>query len=175
MGTGGCGSGFIWHMLKNCGLDTGEMREWVRQGGIRNSKDPANFPAPKVIKHLGGFLTNLALHLDTYKWEVEHIFFTISTLDLALNIQKSRMRKRKKEFNYDEQLALYYEKLGKGLSQLIDLDCPFTIIRCPTSILEPRYCYDKLKVVLPDTTYEEFAKQHAAFIIPKKRDRLYVY
>lgn len=176
MGTGGCGSGFIWHMLRECGLETTEHREWIRHGGIIQSKDPANFPAPKVIKHLGGFLNNLNTHLDNYQWEVEHIFFATATLDLAMSIQKSRMRKRQVEFNYNVELERYYSKLGKGMAQLLERDYPFTVVRCPTSILNPRYCYDKLKVVLPsEVSYERFAEIHASKIIPKRRNQLLVY
>lgn len=175
MGTGGCGSGFLWGMLGDCGLSTYGINEWLRHSGARDAKDPTTFDCPKVIKHLGGFLTNLQLHIYNYQWKIEHIFFATATLDLALNIQKSRFRKRRKEFNYDNELNKYYTKLGKGLAQLIETEYPFTIVRCPTSILDPKYCYDKLKIVLPNTTYEEFAEKHAARIIPKKRDRLYVY
>lgn len=175
MGTGGCGSGFIWHMLKDCGLETTDHREWIRSGGITHSKDPANFPAPRVIKHNGGFLSNLNLHLDNYQWEVEHIFFAVAKLDLAMRIQKSRFRLTRREFNYDEQLELYYSKLGKGMAQLTERAHPFTVVQCPASILNPQYCYDKLKVVLPGVPYEEFAEKHAARIVPKLRDRLPPY
>lgn len=172
MGTGGCGSGFIWHMLRKCGLETTEHREWIRYSRITRSKDPVNFPAPKVIKHLGGFLKDLNFHLDTFKWEVEHIFFAVATFDLALEIIRERCRG---PFNYDEQVKEYYLKLGQGIIQLAERDYPFTIVRCPTSILDSRYCYDKLKVVLPNTTYEEFAKEHAAHVRPNDRERLATY
>ena len=175
MGTGGCGSGFIWNMFRLCGVETTEHREWMRQGGIRSSKDPASFPAPKVIKHLGGFLLNLQDHIETCQWEVEHVFFATAKLDLAMSIQKSRIRRRGKDFDYDEQLALYYSKLGKGTAQLIETGLPFTIIRCPDSILHPEYLYGKMKRCLPDVTYERFLEAHNELIIPKKRDRLYVH
>lgn len=175
MGTGGCGSGFIWHLLKNCGLETTEHREWIRQGGIRESKDPANFPAPKVIKHLGGFLNNLNHHVDTYNWEVKHVFFATATMDLALSIQKSRLRKRNIEFDYDVELEKYYGKLGRGVAQLLERDYPFTIVRCPTSIKDARYCYDKLKVVFGDVTYDRFSEIHSNLIIPKRAALLAPY
>ncbi len=175
MGTGGCGSGFIWHMLKGCGLETTEHREWIRHSGIVGSSDPANFPAPKVIKHLGGFLNNLNAHLDNYQWKVEHVFFATATLDLAMNIQKSRLRKRDKEFEYGVELERYYSKLGRGMAQLLERDYPFTVVRCPTSIKDSRYCYDKLKVVLGDTTYEQFSKVHSDWIIPKRAALLSPY
>jgi len=175
MGTGGCGSGFLWGMLEDCGFSTYGINEWLRHSGARDSKDPTNFDSPKVIKHNGGFITNLNFHIDRYKWKIEHIFFATATLNLALNIQKSRFKRKRQEFDYEEQLDIYYTKLGKGIAQLIETEYPFTIIRCPTSILDSKYCYDKLKVVLPDTTYEEFAEKHATRIIPKKRDRLFIY
>jgi hypothetical protein len=172
MGTGGCGSGFVWNLLKRCGLETTECREWIRQGGIVSSKDPSNFPAPKVIKHLGGFLCNLNSHMDNYGWEVEHIFFCTATVDLAMAIQRGRMKRRKVAFDHDVELERYYTKLGKGMGQLLERDYPFTIVRCPTSIKDPQYCYDKLKVVLNGVTYEEFSEAHSGLIIPKKAARL---
>lgn len=175
MGTGGCGSGFVWHMLKRCGLETTEHREWIRQGGIIRSKDPANFPAPKVIKHLGGFLTNLNKHLDNYQWEVEHIFFPTAVLELQMSTQKRRVKSRGLTFDFETELVKYHEKLGRGLAQLMERDHPFTIISCPRSIMDPQYLYDKMKVVLTDTSYEEFKKHHEALIIPKKLQRLYAY
>ena len=175
MGTGGCGSGFIWHMLKRCGLETTEHREWIRTSGIIHEDDPANFPTPKVIKHLGGFLCNLNTHLDNYQWEIEHIFFAVTTLDLSLDIVKTTLEGHDREFDYEEQLQRYYWKLGQGLTQLAERDHPFTIVRCPDSVLDSRYCYDKLKVVLPDTSYEEFAEKHAAWVRPNDRDRLATY
>ncbi len=175
MGTGGCGSGFIWHMLKRCGLETTEHREWIRQGGIIRSKDPANFPAPKVIKHLGGFLTNLNKHLDTYGWEVDHIFFPVAVLELQMRTQKRRLQDRGLTFDFETELVRYHEKLGRGMEQLIAREHPFTIISCPRSITDPQYLYDKMKVVLGDLTYEEFKKHHASTIIPKYRARLDYY
>ena len=175
MGTGGCGSGFIWHMLKRCGLETTEHREWIRSGGITKSTDPANFPAPKVIKHNGGFLYNLNTHIETFGWKVEHIFFAIATLDLAMHIQKQRMLQRGAIFNYDIELERYYGKLGRGVSQLAESDYSFTIVLCPMSILDVGYCYNKLKVVLPNITYEEFEKKHEEWVKHERKSFLSTY
>ncbi len=175
MGTGGCGSGFIWHMLRNCGLETTVHREWIRSGGIVRSKDPANFPAPKVIKHNGGFLKNLNKHLDNYQWDVEHIFFAVAKFDLAMDIYKERKIGMKQRLKGDEVVEDYYKKLGRGLVALAERDHPFTVVQCPRSILDVQYCYDKLKVVLPNATYEEFAGHHADLIIPARRDNLLQY
>ena len=175
MGTGGCGSGFVWHMLKRCGLETTEHREWIRFGGIIHSKDPANFPAPKVIKHLGGMLCNLNKHLANYQWEVDHIFFAVTPTDLALDIIKTTFAGQGRKFDYDYELKRYYWKLGQGLAQLAESDYPFTIIRCPDTVLDVDYCWEKMKVVLPDTSYEEFAAIHAAWVRPDDRARLATY
>ena len=175
MGTGGCGSGFVWHMLKRCGLETTNHREWIRSGGITKSTDPPNFPAPKVIKHNGGFLCNLNVHINNYQWEVEHIFFAVATLDLAMDIQRTRLASRNVEFDYDEQLRRYYLKLGRGLQELAESEHPFTIVRCPTSILDVGYCYNQLKVVLPDITFAEFAKEHAEWVMDERVEALLKY
>ena len=124
MGTGGCGSGFIWHMLRHCGLETTVHREWIRSGGITNSTDPTNFPAPKVIKHNGGFLHNLNTHIENFQWDVEYIFYAVATLDLAMDIQKERMLRRGAAFDYGTELERYYGKLGRGLDQLSESGHP---------------------------------------------------
>ena len=175
MGTGGCGSGFIWNMFRRCGLETTVHREWIRYGGITKSDDPANFPAPKVIKHNGGFLKNLNKHLDNYQWDVDHIFFAVAKFDLAMSIHKGRKAGKKDQPPYDEVVQEYYRKLGVGLSALVERDHPFTVVQCPRSILDVQYCYDKLSVVLPNTTYEEFAGHHADQILPDRRDKLFAF
>ena len=89
-----------------------------------------------------------------------------------MSIAKRRFRCSNREFDYDHQLQRYYWKLGQGIVQLAERGHPFTVVECPASILEPQYCYDKLKVVLPGMTYEDFAEKHAAVVVPKHRDRL---
>ena len=175
MGTGGCGSGFIWHMLKRCGLETTEHREWIRSGGITTAVDPTNFPAPKVIKHNGGFLHSLNKHIETFQWKVEHVFFAIATFDLAMHIQKERMLQRGASFDYDTELERYYGKLGRGVAQLAESDYPFTIVLCPRSILDVEYCYSKLKVVLPNITYEEFVEKHSEWVKHERKSFLSTY
>ncbi len=172
MGVGGCGSGFIWNMFRLCGVETTTHREWIRHGGIRSSKDPANFPAPKVIKHLGGFMANLQLHMERYQWEIEHVFFATAKLELAMSIQKVRL---KGPYDYDEQLALYHSRLGKGTAQLIETAFPFTVVRCPDSILHPEYLYEKMRKCLPGVTYERFLEVHEGWVRSEDRDSLSIY
>ena len=66
MGVGGCGSSFLWGLLDDCGFSTGGINEWIRHSGIREADDSKIFDAPRVIKHLGGFLNNMNTHLDNY-------------------------------------------------------------------------------------------------------------
>jgi hypothetical protein len=175
MGVGGCGSGFIWNVLRRCGLETTAHREWMRYSGVRTAiKEGAqlDFPSPKVIKHLGGFLTNLNHHLDTMDWEVEHIFFCVASYELQLHSYKKRSHG---QYDREEYIKRYEQRIGKGLIQLIDRDHPFTMVRCPRTIKDPVYCYNKLKVVLGDTTYEEFFKHHQAQISPQHYRRLQPY
>lgn len=162
-------------MLKNCGLETTNHREWIRSGGITKAEDPTTFVAPKVIKHNGGFLHNLNTHIKNYQWEVEHVFFAVATLDLAMDIQKERLKRRERPFDYNYELERYYGKLGRGLAQLAEADYPFTIVRCPTSILDVGYCYNQLKVVLPDTTFGGFATQHKAWVMHDRVNKLQKY
>ncbi len=165
MGVGGCGSSFLWGLLGDCGLSTNGINEWIRNSGIRAADDPTKFPAPKVIKHLGGFLNNLNIHLDDYEWEVEHVFFAVSSFDLQMKINR---RRKGDAFDYHEGVVKYQKALGKGMIQLIERDHPFTVVRCPRSLTDPKYCYDKLKVVLGDMTYESFVKFHTARVIPER-------
>lgn len=172
MGVGGCGSGFIWNVLRRCGLDTTEHREWMRHSGIRTALKTgraADFPTPKVIKHLGGFLTNLNEHLDTLNWEVEHVFFCVASFDLQL---RSYKRRNREAWDREKIVEKYQRALGMGLIQLIERDHPFSLVRCPRSIREPEYCYEKLKIVLGDMSYENFVFHHQAQISEKHLRRL---
>jgi hypothetical protein len=181
MGTGGCGSGFLWGLLGACGLETLGINEWMRHSGIRDalaSGTADTFKYPKVIKHLGGFLVNLNKHIDENHWEVEHIFFAVASYDLQI---RSYVRRRGKSIRdgiktkeqVTEESKLDYEKaLGRGLLQLIERDHPFTMVRCPRSILDSKYCYDKVKIVLNGMTYEQFKKIHDAAVIPGKVEEL---
>ena len=175
MGVGGCGSGFIWNVLRRCGLETTEHREWMRQSGVREAiKEDTHldFPSPKVIKHLGGFLINLNHHLETMQWEVEHIFYCVASYELQLHSYETRS---KGKYNRELCIEKYERNLGKGLIQLIDADHPFSMIRCPRSITDPVYCYGELKRVLGDMPYEEFYKHHQAQISPRHLRRLNGY
>jgi hypothetical protein len=170
-GVGGCGSGFIWNLLGHCGFDNGGVNEWMRHSGIRRAVKEGRhkeFPTPKVIKHLGGFLTNLNYHIDTHDWKVEHIFFCVASMDL----QMKAYRRRRKNSDVEKHLHDYQYNLGKGLTQILERDHPFTMIRCPRSIKDPLYCYNQLKVVLGDMTYEEFLVHHQAQISPRHLKRL---
>ncbi len=167
MGVGGCGSGFLWKLLDDCGLETFGINEWMRHSGIRQAVKEgvhAEFKSPKVIKHLGGFLTNLNYHIDQHNWEVEHIFFAVASL--SMQMQSFRERTRRGPFDYDTYLDKYRHQLGMGLIQLIERDHPFSLIECPRSLSDSKYCYNKLKIVLPDTSYEEFAEIHKARVNP---------
>ncbi len=178
MGVGGCGSGFIWNLLGRCGLETHGINEWMRHSGIRTAikeKRADSFPQPKVIKHLGGFLNNLNHHIDTLNWEVEHIFFCVASEPLQLNAYKRRRKDRSVEFDEEEYRQRYYNGLGKGLAQLIERDHPFTMVRCPRTIKDPVYCYDQLRKVLGDMTYEEFLTHHKATISPRHYKKLEKY
>ena len=162
MGVGGCGSGFLWGLLGDCGLSTGGINEWIRHSGILKADEPKAFEAPKVIKHLGGFLNNLNAHLDDYGWEVEHVFFCVASFDQQMEAYKKR---KGDGFDYDHYKTKYQNALGKGLIQLVERDHPFTVIQCPRSITDTYYCWKKLNVVLDDMTYKEFKKIHAARVI----------
>ncbi len=174
MGVGGCGSSFLWGILGDCGLKTLGINEWMRYSGVRDAVaagtvDEMEFP--KVIKHLGGFICNLNEHIDRHKWEVEHIFFAVASFDMQIDAYM----KRKREYDREKYEARYRNGLGQGLIQLIERDHPFTMVRCPRSILDSEYCYEKLKVVLGDMTYEIFSKIHTNRLIPYKLERLKKY
>jgi hypothetical protein len=172
MGVGGCGSGFIWNVLRRCGLETTEHREWMRQSGVRaaiKAGTHLDFPSPKVIKHLGGFLTNMNHHLDVMEWEVEHVFYCVASYDLQIHNYK---RRNKSRYSEEEIIERYERGLGKGLIQLIDRDHPFSLVRCPRSIKEPEYLYGKLKCVLGDMTFEDYLVHHQAQISPRHLRRL---
>lgn len=173
MGAGGCGSGFLLGCLRACGFETGPHNEFMRWGGVREAlkagQDPKTIWTPKVIKHLGGFLVNLNQHIDRHGWEIQHIFFAVASYDLQMWAYKRRAKKSLEEA--DKQ---YRDGLAQAMVQLIERDHPFSMVRCPRSILDPQYMYDKLKVVIPQT-FEEFKPIHAAQIIPDKAASLKKY
>jgi hypothetical protein len=109
-------------------------------------------------------------------WEVEHIFFCVASYELQLHSYEKRS---KGEYDRDEAIAKYERGVGKGLIELIERDHPFSLVRCPASIKDPVYCYNKLKVVLGDLhndlgvmPYDEFFKHHQAQISPRHYRRL---
>jgi hypothetical protein len=175
MGVGGCGSGFVWNVLRRCGLETTEHREWMRQSGIRTAVKEGthlDFHSPKVIKHLGGFMTNLNQHLDTHQWEVEHIYLCMASFDLQMHNYKKRRKDKDKPADMEFLTDRYFTGLGRGMVQIAERDHPFSIIRCPRSIKEPEYLYSKLKCVLDGMTYEEYLVHHEAQISPRHLRRL---
>jgi hypothetical protein len=176
MGVGGCGSSFIWSLLGDCGHDTKGINEWMRHSGVRAALKAGTLDQveyPKVIKHLGGFLNNLNKHIDDHGWEVEHIFFVVASYEYQIRkIAKRRGVSCTEPISRAKVEKDYRNALGTGLIQLIERDHPFTMVRLPRSIKDPRYCYDRLKVVLGEMTYEEFEKIHAAQIIPERLRKL---
>jgi hypothetical protein len=134
---------------------------------------------PEVIKNLGGFLTNLNAHIDRHNWTVRHIFLAMNSHELQIKAYVKRRRHKQVGMFKEERIKLaehdYRQGLGKGLIQIVERDHPFTVIRCPRSIKDPKYLYEKLKVILGDMTYEEFAKIHAARIDPRYLKRLEGY
>lgn len=173
MGAGGCGSGFVLGLLRACGFETGPHNEFMRWGGVREKikagVDPKTIWTPKVIKHLGGFLVNLNQHIDRHGWEIQHIFFAVASYELQIRAYQRRQKRTREDAEKQ-----YREGLASGIAQLIERDYPFTMIRCPRSILDPDYCYDKMKVVVPQS-FEQFKPIHASQIIPKKLEDLKAY
>lgn len=185
MGVGGCGSGFIVRCLENCGLDTGGYNSYLQHGPVQkllsNGVDPKNIEMPRVIKHLGGFMHNLNQHIDTYGWKVEHIFLAVASYDLQFRelvkrrSNSSRFIGKSKTEIEDITRKDYPEMLGLGVIQLIARDHSFTIVRCPRSIKDPEYLYNKLKIVIPDVSYKEFKIAHDKTISPRHLKRLDKY
>lgn len=179
MGVGGSGSGFIWGLLGDCGYETKGINEWMRHSGVREAH--ANGAAhlieyPTVIKHLGGFLTNLNMHIDQNGWNVKHIFFSVASYDFQIKTYMKRRQSKQQHFTTEERRELadrdYRTALGSGMIQLIERDHPFTMVRCPRSMKDPKYCYEQLKVVLDGMTYKEFFKIHQARVDPKLYKKL---
>ncbi|GAG14434.1 unnamed protein product [marine sediment metagenome] len=181
MGVGGCGSSFLWGLLGDCGLETLGINEWMRWSGIRRAHREGTVDQmeyPKVIKHLGGFLTNLNLHIDQNHWEIEHIFFAVSSYDCQIRETVERRALQRRHLGKSKEQLIeaakrdYEVSLGKGLIQLIERDHPFTMVRLPRSIKDPKYLYRQLRVVLGDMPYDKFREVHAACVVPKLLKKL---
>jgi hypothetical protein len=160
MGVGGCGSGYLIRTLENCGLDTGGYNSYLQHGPVRgliaSGLDPKDIEMPRVIKHLGGFMTGLNAHIDRHGWEIEHIFLAVTPYEFQIEAYQ-----RRRGIDREESERRYVDSLSAGMFQLIERDHPFTVIRCPESILAPKYMYDKVKLVLPDDfTFDTFKAAH---------------
>jgi len=171
-GVGGCGSSFVWSLLGDCGFSTGGINEYMRNIELRAAIQAGitDWEFPRVIKHLGGFMNNLNEHVDRHNWEVEHVFLCMNTYELQMKKYYSRGRVPQEQ--REAKQRQYEVTLGRGLIQLNSRDYPFTVIRCPRSIKDVRYCYDKLKVVLGDMPFETFKEIHQGRIIPRLLKRL---
>lgn len=172
MGVGGCGSGFLIRTLESCGLDNGGFNSYLQHGPVRKlieqGVDPKTIKMPRVIKHLGGFMTGLNTHIDRYGWEIEHIFLATQPLEMQLGRYMSR-----RGIDREQALKKYKDGLSDGMLQLIERGHQFTVVRCPESILSPEYMYDQVKVVLPeDFSLEQFKIAHEKTISPKHLKRL---
>jgi len=179
MGVGGCGSGFLWHLLRACGFETTDIREWMRHSGVREAHENGTahlMEYPTVIKHLGGFMNNLDMHIEQNNWKIRHIFLAVSSYDFQIDTYIRRRRRRQPGLSEDERREMaehdYTRLLGLGLIQLIERDHPFTLVRCPRSVKDSRYCYEQLRVVLDDMTYQEFLAKHRNLVDPVKYAKL---
>jgi hypothetical protein len=144
----------------------------MRHSGIRDAiiaKTADDWEFPRLIKHLGGFMNNLNEHVDRHGWEVDHVFLCMNSYDLQMRKYYSRGRVALED--RPAKQAQYEQALGRGLIQLNSRDYPFTVIRCPRSIKDVQYCYDKLKVAI-DHTFEEFREIHQARLDPRLLKRL---
>lgn len=164
MGPGCSGTTFMWSLMKGLGYQTEpvgieanrQTPEVLRYSDTFKGIKDGTIEAPKVIKHLGGFCYNLNEHIDTFNWNVEHIFFCLRRLENSierrnkkglsakmLDVDKKEFSASTEEHKQDILTQELFKMVGAGIFNLIQRDHPFTIIRFPKSIIDANYCWGK--------------------------------
>jgi hypothetical protein len=174
MGPGSSGTSFLWYMFRGLGFDTGKHVEFFRAERPNLFKENIEIHIPHVLKGTGGLCKNTFKYIDENHLEIEHIFFALRNFENTVRGRKKMSRnrggyKRLSEEQLDERIK--YEiphTIGNGLLNLIERDYPFTIVKFPESALDAEYCYNKLKVVLGDMSFENFKEAHAKVANPEK-------
>ena len=168
-GNGVGGTTWLWWLFHELGYTTSpkgidaHTYELLRNKNLVKRITKGELEWPQVIKHLGGFLKNMNLHVDTHDWEVRHVFMILRKLDSAIASRRRRPSKIKpasmgvsrEEFGkmtWDQREEKMKERLidgvGSGVFQAIERDYPFTVLRFPRAAIDAEYCYEKLKPVL---------------------------
>lgn len=177
-GNGVGGTTWLWWLFHELGFTTSpegvdaHTYELLRNKGLVKRITKGELEWPQVIKHLGGFLMNMNIHVDTHEWEVQHVFMILRKLDSAIASRRRRPSKikpasmgvSKEEFDKmtwdqreEKMKARLVDGVGSGVFQVIERDYPFTVLRFPRAAIDVEYCYQKLSpVIMRD--FEKFEK-----------------
>ena len=175
-GTGRTGTTLMVQLLTNLGLDTGFTSddEHVYQtcnAGMERSLTEEK--APYIIKN-PGYCETLEELLITGNYHIDHIFIPVRDLFSAAQsrIEVSKKTPRhaipkglsktpggmwgtKDKSRQEDILARMFFKL---IYVIIRYDIPHTFLEFPRLALDPAYTYEKLRPILKDMKYEEFAE-----------------
>lgn len=169
-GSGLCGTTWLWGLMKELGYTTEPTGietptyELMRNKTLVGQIEDGRREWPDVIKHLGGFSLNLNEHVDRHGWKVKHIFLILRRLDKSVGRRVSAPRhlthkslgvpfEDYKKMSKDEKGARMREILingaGSAIFNFIERDHDFTVVRYPKAAVDPTYCYQKVRPVLP--------------------------
>ena len=158
-GPGKCGTTFLVQLLTYCGVDTGYTPETFQQsldktgaGGEWNISQKG-LPTPYIIKN-PGFCIHLSGTAAWHEWEVEHVYVCMRPYDQILAHQKDQAQ-------YDANVLLLFTGIATHVGQLMEhlvfRDIPYTIVKFPNIVKDPKYCYEKI-LPLINIRYDEFLK-----------------
>ena len=176
-GPGSSGTTSLWWLFRELGFTTEptgietHTYELMRNKSLVQEITNGKRDWPQVIKHLGGFMLRMNEYIDQYEWDVQHIFVVLRRMDMALATRERKKwaltakslgvsREEHAQMSIPQRKDLMRAKLQDGLGgciyNLVERDYPFTVLRFPRSVIDPSYCYQKLKPVLSDIWFPQF-------------------
>ena len=185
-GTGRAGTTFLVELLTRLGLETGfrpgrlAIDKRALAGLERDIRKPN---APYIAKDPWGckYLPEL---LAEGKVVVDHAIVPVRDFDAAAN-SRSRVASLarahgKKQANGglwltdnpEEQVMVLYEQFSALMATLARFDVPVTLMWYPRLTRDSQYTYEKLRFLMPSTSFDEFEDAFAATVKPERVHKL---
>lgn len=174
-GTGRAGTTFLVRLLTELGLDTGFTRENWREHvhahcSAGMEKDLTAPDAPRIVKD-PDLCERLPGILAEGRIAVEHALVPVRDLASA---SASRVRIGAHApggivgtEDARQQHAVLAERFHHLVETLVQHDIPHTFLAFPRFACDAAYCHERLRFLLPDVSFEEFAAVFARVSDPK--------
>jgi hypothetical protein len=160
-GTGRAGSTLVMRLLTDLGFDTGYASpyeehnyEWKIRGQYARKETQ-----PRIIKN-SGLCLDLLNRIDTWDWEVGHVYVIIRDYkDVAnhkfYNRHPEEEGSAKQEWYNEEYITKAERYVGSLMWQLISEDISHSFLVFPRIVTDPWYFYDNC-ALLQEVSYETF-------------------